>query len=44
MDGRPRADFDALDTFIADHALDLSVAAEAMATPSADLARMLAQT
>ncbi len=42
MDGKPRADFDALDLFIADHALDLEAAAEAMATPSQTLARMLA--
>jgi propanediol dehydratase large subunit len=41
MDGRPRAAFDALDLFIADHALDLTVAEEAMATPSQRLARML---
>jgi propanediol dehydratase large subunit len=41
MDGRPRADFDALDTFIADHALDLSVAEEAMAMPALQVARML---
>lgn len=42
MDGRKRAEFDALDLFIADHALDLATAAEAMATPSVELARMLA--
>lgn len=41
LDGRPRVDFDALDYFIADHALDLSVAEEAMATPSLQIARML---
>jgi len=41
MDGRARADFDTLDLFIAEHALDLSVAEEAMATPSQELARML---
>ena len=41
MDGRPRADFDALDLFIADHGLDLAVAEEAMATPSLEIARML---
>ena len=34
MDGELRADFDSLDTFIADHALDLAVAEEAMATPA----------
>src|SRR4029434_9560744 len=42
MDGRQRADFDALDLFIANHALDLSVAEEAMTTPSQQIARMLA--
>jgi propanediol dehydratase large subunit len=41
MDGRPRAGFDALDFFIADHGLDLNVAEQAMATPSIDIARML---
>ncbi|MEZ4831767.1 MAG: propanediol/glycerol family dehydratase large subunit [Caldilineaceae bacterium] len=41
MDGKPRADFDMLDLFIADRALDLSVAETAMATPSRELARML---
>ncbi len=42
MDGRARADFDMLDTFIAGHGLDLAVAEEAMMTPSLQLARMLA--
>ncbi len=42
LDGRPRASFDVIDTFIADHFLDLAVAAEAMATPSLAIARMLA--
>jgi propanediol dehydratase large subunit len=42
MDGKPRAHFDALDFFIADHALDLTVAAEAMSTSAASLAHMLA--
>lgn len=42
MDGKARADFDALDLFIAAHALDLDAAEEAMATPSQTLARMLA--
>lgn len=41
MDGRQRADFDALDFFIAGHGLDLSVAEQAMATPSQQMARML---
>jgi len=42
LDGKARADFDALDSFIADHALDLGAAQEAMALPSLELARMLA--
>jgi propanediol dehydratase large subunit len=41
MDGRLRADFDMIDLFIADYGLDLTTAAEAMATPSQDIARML---
>jgi propanediol dehydratase large subunit len=32
MDGRQRADFDAIDLFIADHSLDLEAAPEAMST------------
>src|SRR5919202_995410 len=42
LDGRQRADFDMLDRFIADHALDLAVAEEAMALPAIQIARMLA--
>lgn len=42
LDGRRRADFDALDCFIVSHALDLNIAEEAMALPSSDYARMLA--
>jgi propanediol dehydratase large subunit len=41
LDGRKRDDFDVIDTFIADNSLDLSVALEAMATPSPQIARML---
>ncbi len=41
LDGKPEAEFDLLDRFIARYGLDLSVAEEAMATPSRDLARML---
>ena len=41
MDGVARADMDLIDRFIADHALDLSVAEEAMATPPEAIARML---
>ena len=42
LDGKPRADFDALDLFIVSHALDLDVAEEAMAIESREYARMLA--
>lgn len=42
MDGKHLADFDALDTFIANHGIDLTTAEEAMATSSEKLARMLA--
>ncbi len=41
LDGKARADFDAIDLWIADHALNLTVAEEAMATPSTQIARML---
>lgn len=41
MDGKPHSEFDAIDQFIAVHGLDLSVAEEAVATPSQQLARML---
>lgn len=42
LDGKQRADFDMLDRFIAEHALDLSVAEEAMALPDVQIAHMLA--
>ena len=42
MDGVARRDFDALDIFIASQALDLETAEAAMALPSEDYARMLA--
>ena len=42
MDGRAAADFDALDRFIVAQALDLDIAAAAMALPSREYARMLA--
>ncbi len=42
MDGKLRADFDALDLFIVSHALDLDVAVAAMAISSKEYARMLA--
>lgn len=41
LDGKARDAFDVIDTFIADRALDLAVAEEALATPSLDIARML---
>ncbi len=41
MDGRTRAEFDALDRFIAEHSLNLDSAEAAMATPSPEIARML---
>lgn len=41
MDGRERAEFDFMDTFIADHAIDVEVAERATAIPSTDIARML---
>ena len=41
MDGVPREEMDLLDRFIADHALDLRVAAEAMSTPAETIARLL---
>ena len=42
IDGVQRPDFDALDIFIASQALDLECAEEAMALPSQEYARMLA--
>ena len=41
LDRRPRSEFDILDTFIADHGIDLRVAEAAMAIPSVDIARQL---
>src|SRR5690348_3359513 len=41
LDGKTRDAFDVIDTFIADRALDLNVAEEALATPSLNIARML---
>jgi propanediol dehydratase large subunit len=42
MDGRPEAGFDLLDRFIARHAIDVSVAPEAMALDPLDVARAIA--
>jgi propanediol dehydratase large subunit len=41
MDGKCRDDFDMLDVFIADYAIDLDFAEEAMAKDSLEIARML---
>ena len=41
MDGKCRADFDMLDTFIADHAIRLGNAEKAMAMDSLDIARKI---
>lgn len=41
MDGKSRADFDFLDTFIADHAIDRQTAEEAMRLSSVEMARKL---
>ncbi len=41
MDGRAAADFDVIDRFLVAHGLDLEIAAEAMALPDLDLARLL---
>src|SRR5690606_23116231 len=41
LDGRRAAEFDMIDRFIAEHCLDLSVAEEAMALPTAWYARAL---
>ena len=41
MDGKTRADFDMLDTFIADHAIRLGNAEKAMAMDSLDIARKI---
>lgn len=41
IDGKPRDQFDMIDTFIARHSIQLDVAEEAMAMDSLQLARML---
>ena len=41
LDGKPETEFDMLDRFIARHAIDTSVAEQAMAVPSQVIARML---
>lgn len=41
LDGKPREQFDMIDSWIADHCLDTSVAEEAMALDSLKFARML---
>src|SRR5262245_43036773 len=42
LDGKPEAEFDLLDRFIANYAIDASIAEECMATDSLALARFLA--
>ena len=41
LDGKARADFDFMDTFIANHSIDVDAAVEANAIPSDEIARML---
>ena len=41
MDGKARSAFDTLDAFIANHALDVEIGPQAMATSSLALARMI---
>lgn len=41
LDGKKREDFDLIDTFIADHSIELERAEEVMAIPSVKLANML---
>ena len=41
LDGKPEAEFDLLDEFIARHGIDLDVAEEAMALDTLEFARML---
>lgn len=41
MDGKTRSDFDFIDRFIADYALDIEKAEEVMKIPSVELAKML---
>jgi propanediol dehydratase large subunit/glycerol dehydratase large subunit len=41
LDGKKRADFDLIDSFIAEYGIELTRAEEVMAIPSVDLAKML---
>ncbi len=41
LDGRPRAEFDFMDAFIADHAIDTATTEASMAVPSDEIARMI---
>ncbi|MFF5987359.1 propanediol/glycerol family dehydratase large subunit [Prauserella flavalba] len=41
LDGKPRAEFDFLDQFIADHAIDVDATEQAMAIPAVDIAHLL---
>jgi propanediol dehydratase large subunit len=44
LDGKARADFDFMDTFIADHTIDAATTEASMALPSDEIARMLLDT
>ena len=41
LDGKPRAEFDFMDTFIAAHAIDIATTEASMAVPSDEIARMI---
>jgi len=41
MDGKKREDFDMIDQFIAEHAIDVSLAEKAMEIPAKEIARMM---
>jgi propanediol dehydratase large subunit len=41
LDGKPHADFDFMDTFIAAHAIDIATTEASMAVPSDEIARMI---
>src|SRR3954471_13885822 len=41
LDGKARADFDFMDTFIANHAIDVATAEQSNALPSTEIARLL---
>jgi propanediol dehydratase large subunit len=41
LDGKPRAEFDFMDSFIAGHAIDIATTEASMAVPSDEIARMI---